>query len=625
MFIPGQPQFYEGPLGYYPVLWSGTDTIVPDAHPWTSATVGSLYVLRTTGELYKKVADNHDSNDWVSGLAASGNSGVSDYGNGAKVWNRIYDMANAGSDTTITWLLLGDSIGTRSFDSVSEELESQYKKSGTFQRGLGGFSAVPLVDGLVYIPEGSAVVTLKNRYDWMPSGSYFSLSSATSDAMKIHDAGFTCPADTIKIYYLRTAGAGTFGVQLSATSISSGYTDEAGYTAVNCDNGGSDELGIITISKSLGKYALRISAVSGTVHILGCALYEGGTNNFLYYGETPGSNDSGSYDASSVLIPDFIADLDPDLITMQSADDLPGTITGLSALATWITASGIEKPTVVIVSQHGKSDYDMAPVSAYTESFCRDQGWGFVDGLDLTGGSYAAAADHGWDGDGTHYEVRAYQYISDAIMYALRIPSVVASSTTKRLRLSDLGGAKSEINNLQIRSGLASHGLEAAEFYTHPTLGDDLELRLKRTLILRNSSGTYVAGFPPSSPFGTIDGLTSYSRLPSPLALTRYQSGGPANDDPLIFVYGSAPEGALTASPRSICIRKTTSGSGSNIYIKVSGTGNTGWVPLAEVNSGTTASRPTSAPVGFSYFDTTLGYPIWRTASDWVNADGGTV
>lgn len=73
MFIPSQPQFYEGPLGYYPVIWSGTDAIVPADHPWKFATMGSIYILRTTGEFYKKVADNHDSSDWVSGISSSGN------------------------------------------------------------------------------------------------------------------------------------------------------------------------------------------------------------------------------------------------------------------------------------------------------------------------------------------------------------------------------------------------------------------------------------------------------------------------------------------------------------------------------------------------------------------------
>ena len=40
--------------------------------------------------------------------------------------------------------------------------------------------------------------------------------------------------------------------------------------------------------------------------------------------------------------------------------------------------------------------------------------------------------------------------------------------------------------------------------------------------------------------------------------------------------------------------------------------------------SGNTASRP-SVTTGYMYFDTTLGKPIWKSGSDWVDATGATV
>jgi hypothetical protein len=53
-----------------------------------------------------------------------------------------------------------------------------------------------------------------------------------------------------------------------------------------------------------------------------------------------------------------------------------------------------------------------------------------------------------------------------------------------------------------------------------------------------------------------------------------------------------------------------------------------GWTPAmikaAANRSGTTAQRPTTSPVGFSYFDTTLNKPVWlKTApSTWIDATG---
>ena len=41
--------------------------------------------------------------------------------------------------------------------------------------------------------------------------------------------------------------------------------------------------------------------------------------------------------------------------------------------------------------------------------------------------------------------------------------------------------------------------------------------------------------------------------------------------------------------------------------------------------SGSTANRPTIISVGFRYFDTTLGKPIWHNGTGWVDATGATV
>lgn len=41
--------------------------------------------------------------------------------------------------------------------------------------------------------------------------------------------------------------------------------------------------------------------------------------------------------------------------------------------------------------------------------------------------------------------------------------------------------------------------------------------------------------------------------------------------------------------------------------------------------SGTTAERPYNLVVGFQYFDTTIGKPIWWNGSNWVDATGTAV
>ncbi|WP_175502224.1 hypothetical protein [Cytobacillus oceanisediminis] len=47
---------------------------------------------------------------------------------------------------------------------------------------------------------------------------------------------------------------------------------------------------------------------------------------------------------------------------------------------------------------------------------------------------------------------------------------------------------------------------------------------------------------------------------------------------------------------------------------------------LQKIVSGTTANRPSVNEVGFQYFDTTLGKPIWYKGSGvWVDAVGTSV
>ena len=45
----------------------------------------------------------------------------------------------------------------------------------------------------------------------------------------------------------------------------------------------------------------------------------------------------------------------------------------------------------------------------------------------------------------------------------------------------------------------------------------------------------------------------------------------------------------------------------------------------AGVQNGATSARPGSVNVGFMYFDTTLGKPIWMGTNGWIDATGATV
>ena len=89
--------------------------------------------------------------------------------------------------------------------------------------------------------------------------------------------------------------------------------------------------------------------------------------------------------------------------------------------------------------------------------------------------------------------------------------------------------------------------------------------------------------------------------------------------------YGTAsPEASVTANPGSVYMRNDGTG-GNPLYVKGTGTGNTGWLRLQAIRSGTTAQRPADADTGTMYLDTTIGKPIWKLGANWIDSTGATV
>lgn len=85
-----------------------------------------------------------------------------------------------------------------------------------------------------------------------------------------------------------------------------------------------------------------------------------------------------------------------------------------------------------------------------------------------------------------------------------------------------------------------------------------------------------------------------------------------------------SPEGVITA-PRGTIWLRTDGVPTQTVYVKGSVSGNTGWFILAAPSAGTTAQRPTGVVVGYPYYDTTLGKPIWFKSPGWVDATGAAV
>src|SRR5690606_39466533 len=96
-------------------------------------------------------------------------------------------------------------------------------------------------------------------------------------------------------------------------------------------------------------------------------------------------------------------------------------------------------------------------------------------------------------------------------------------------------------------------------------------------LIMRNAEqDIWRVGATSTSGHFTIESFTGNINLLS--ASYRYVLRGPSAGASII-VHDAHPEGSISATVGSLCLR-TNSGSHAKLYVKNSGTGNTGWVEV---------------------------------------------
>lgn len=78
------------------------------------------------------------------------------------------------------------------------------------------------------------------------------------------------------------------------------------------------------------------------------------------------------------------------------------------------------------------------------------------------------------------------------------------------------------------------------------------------------------------------------------------------------------PTGIPTAYTGKVSLLFNSTDNILNVY-------NGAWKKFQSIISGITGSRPTVTDIGYQYFDTTLGKPIWWKGAVWVDATGATV
>lgn len=469
-------------------------------------------------------------------------------------------------DRNIMIMGFGDSLASRAaglFGDVLSAAVPTYSVNPGFDNT--GFTITP---AMFRAADGGATLVSAD-YTYTAHGK-FELLDASGEAVRYFSSSSFLPrVDKIKIYYAIENGGGSFKIQTSSTSNSTGFEDETGFTAVDANAGGADlSLGIATIEKAEDNYAVKVEHVSGTVRILGVQFLNSTSRSI----QTPafnvgGQNPANSAQASPVIMAGLLADLDPDLIGFMWDDNAAQVEAFADALNGWIEGSGIVPPVVLAYGTGPKENSD-ATIEAQNlalKAKAAQYGWLFVDGFAAGGGSYAALDALGWGGDGVHLPDEFYDHLSTLMLEQMGVPIEFGQQVGRVYSTASATGASIApvtSRHLQIRRGTSASPV-ALNLFTDDTFGNRVTADIQENFQIRDSGGT------------VFWNLSVNKNITKP-AIPQYTEIG-AGSGRSLFSHTGNPEGVFLkdGAPGSFAL-----GGNGVAYIKETGTANTGWVPL---------------------------------------------
>lgn len=364
----------------------------------------------------------------------------------AKIWDmrtddlKFYDngIQPSASEKQMMVVVTGDSYGFKMTNPLTQSLVRNLTGQKTYR--LTQLGPQGARDGALIRNDGdynySAGVThyVKNTggvngrvatpdYGLWLSGAYWSIPSGeTLDFYLQGDNLFD--ATKIKIYAVQESGGGTYKVQLSTTAVASGYADEI--TGITTD--GATDAKITTISKTAGSYAVRVTATSGTVKILGCLAYRDDIPQVIISDWSVGSlTPSTSFGAvNDSIMATILADIDPDLFTFGFADNGNEQPDAMGDLNGWLTTAAIS-PTVLTLGPNPNTLGPNAVLKATNDAMAakaQDYDWLFFGQFYQFGEDFAnmTAAELG-DGTSSHPSYMGATYLAAMFAKEAGLPS----------------------------------------------------------------------------------------------------------------------------------------------------------------------------------------------------------
>jgi hypothetical protein len=506
----------------------------------------------------------------VSGPTRRPRSAGSGSGGRAGYLRKTNDAAHeilGGTRKNVRVLTLGDSLSLKKINPLSTVL----RRALGGRTGLGGWLVTNVTGGDVGAPT--------NQVDQTAVWAQGALTAfAAGDKRSYGVSGANAIWDKATVYYIKEPGAGTFTVQVDDVN-------EPGATAV--DANAASGLGVITITRgTAATRKLSIVGVTGTVRIVPPSWENTTRVGGLFWSDLGQGNLNLATAMASATgranLQTYIADFLPDLITFE-VKEVGSTVNAtVTALLDIILAAAPQADVVMIGSSPvSGNDADQKVANAGMKAAVTARTgqnaiyWdGYTPLVD-----YPTVLALGWQGDGTHLHDDAQSFLAGLMANDLGLWDILADRSGFDFN-ADFGRC---LTSLAI--GRADDGTDVFQFDADTTFKLDAYATIRRQLRFRDYAGTE---------YGALGAASGFDTWWRSQARKGFRVGDPAG--PYIEANVGSPEGNKTAPVGSIYLR-TNGGPGFAVFVKASGTGNTGWIVLDSMRT-TQAWDPPSVAAG---------------------------
>ena len=414
------------------------------------------------------------------------------------------------------------------------------------------------------------------------------------------------------VWYYTGPGEGTFKVQVNSGA---GYADVAGYTNVNAYSA-APGMNVITLPLAYGANSCQVIGLTGTVHIGAAGWINETDGGLAVWDMSVGGTALAPFNVTVSAVKAAIYNtLNLDIAFMEFKDgsewcDQGATPGSLNTFLDWYRAN-VTNPTdwVLIATTPESSETtgaSSAPANnAWTKAYADAHGLAFFDAYALLG-SYANLVTYGWQGDGTHLSTPCSAYQASVLWNWLGFESLVeipsgrdwiANGSVPQGYTLKFGGSILNGMPLLATFGTDSYGLDFIIKASGRTIAFQDNAGTNRGMFCANNNwptwsfgpaisliAPYATSGPALRAIGSAQGSGSYSSdaspgdgsAISPFAASEYRVGTNSSSGVRITSGSGSPQGVVSAPVGSLYLR-TDGAAGSTLYVKESGTGNTGW------------------------------------------------